>query len=85
MRHILVKQWKTFVAGLSAVMFLHAGTLSAQTQGTGNRVFHVNHIPFKMVFVKGGDMHDRDHGVRHGIFPVADVTGNGRCRDLREG
>ena len=31
-------------------------TLSAQTQGTGNRVFHVNQIPLKLVFVKGGDM-----------------------------
>ena len=31
-------------------------TLSAQTQGTGNRVFHVNRIPLKLVFVKGGDM-----------------------------
>ena len=30
--------------------------LSAQTQGTGNRVFHGNQIPLKLVFVKGGDM-----------------------------
>lgn len=79
MRHILVKQWKTFVAGLSAVMFLHAGTLSAQTQGTGNRVFHVNHIPFKMVFVKGGDMQlgcneNRDDSCKTTETPAHTVT-----------
>ena len=44
------------VVGLLAVLLANAGVLSAQSQGTGNRQFFVNHIPIKMVFVKGGEM-----------------------------
>lgn len=44
------------VLGLLAVLFANAGALSAQSPETGNRQFFVNHIPIKMVFVKGGEM-----------------------------
>ncbi len=41
---------------LVAAMVSCTAALSAQTQGPVNRVFTVNHIPIKMVFVKGGDL-----------------------------
>ena len=41
---------------LVAAMVSCTAVLSAQTQGPVNRVFTVNHIPIKMVFVKGGDL-----------------------------
>lgn len=79
MRNIFSKQWKTAVAGLVAAMFLHAGALSAQTQSTKNRVFHVNDIPFRMVFVKGGDLQlgcdeSRDDSCRAREIPPHTVT-----------
>jgi len=41
---------------LIVAMMSCVGVLSAQTQGTGNRVFTVNQTPLKMVFVQGGEM-----------------------------
>lgn len=60
---------------LIVAMMSCVGVLSAQTQGTGNRVFTVNHIPLKMVFVKGGDMrlgcdNSRDDSCRAEEIPV---------------
>ena len=65
--------------GLVAVVFSFAGMLSAQTQGTGNRVFTVNHIPLKMVFVKGGELQlgctaDRDDSCKARELPIHNVT-----------
>ena len=64
---------------LFAAMLLCAGALSAQTQGTGNRVFTVNHIPLKMVFVKGGDLQlgctaDRDDSCKAREIPNHTVS-----------
>lgn len=56
MKHIFAKHWKAAALGITALLVSCACALSAQTQGSGNRVFTVNHIPLKMVFVKGGDM-----------------------------
>ena len=79
MKHIFAKQWKEVAVGLVALMLSCAGVLSAQTQGTGNRVFTVNHIPLKMVFVKGGDMQlgctsDRDDSCRAREVPAHTVS-----------
>lgn len=54
-REILLNRKKVAVCFVVLALSF-AGVLSAQTQGTGNRVFTVNHIPLKMVFVKGGDL-----------------------------
>lgn len=51
----MIMKQKMVVLSFLAVAFSCAGVLSAQT-GSLNRVFTVNHIPIKMVFVKGGDM-----------------------------
>ena len=50
--------WKKAVLGILAIISVLAGRVSAQptTQGTGNRVFTVNRISFKMVYVKGGEL-----------------------------
>ena len=79
MKSILSKQWKMVAMGLFALMLSFAGVLSAQTQGTGNHVFTVNHIPLKMVFVKGGEMQlgckeDRDDSCAARETPVHTVT-----------
>jgi len=55
MKHSILK-WKVVAMGLLTMAFSCTGALSAQTQGSGNRVFTVNHVPLKMVFVKGGDL-----------------------------
>ena len=55
MKRISIKQ-KMLALWLFVAMVSCSGVLSAQTQGTGNRVFTVNHIPLKMVFVKGGEL-----------------------------
>lgn len=55
MKHSILK-WKAVAVGFLAMAFSGMGGLSAQTQGTGNRVFTVNHIALKMVFVQGGEM-----------------------------
>ena len=64
---------------LFALILSCAGTLSAQTQGTGNRVFTVNHVPLKLVFVKGGDMQlgcaeSRDDSCKPREIPPHTVT-----------
>ena len=79
MKRIFAKQCRTVALGLVAMMLSCAGVLSAQTQGTGNRVFTVNHIPLKMVFVKGGDMQlgctsDRDDSCRSREIPAHTVS-----------
>lgn len=70
---------KKVAVGLVAVVLSFAGMLSAQTQGTGNRVFTVNHIPLKMVFVKGGELQlgctaDRDDSCKVRELPIHNVT-----------
>lgn len=70
---------KKVAVGLVAVVLSFAGMLSAQTQGTGNRVFTVNHIPLKMVFVKGGELQlgctaDRDDSCKARELPIHNVT-----------
>lgn len=79
MKRIFAKHWKTVVFGLFALMFSGAGALSAQTQGSVNRVFNVNQVPLKMVFVKGGEMQlgcvdNRDDSCRARELPVHTVT-----------
>lgn len=81
MKHIFAKQWKTVASGLVAVILLGAGVLSAQTQepNPGNRVFTVNHIPLKLVFVKGGEMQlgcveSRDDSCKAREIPAHTVT-----------
>ena len=55
MKRVLTdRKWLVF--GLLALLFTYAETMSAQSQGTGNRQFYVNHVPIKMVFVEGGEM-----------------------------
>lgn len=80
MKHSILK-WKTVVVGLVAMAFSCTGVLSAQsqTQGTGNHVFTVNHIPLKMVFVKGGEMQlgcleNRDDSCHEREIPEHTVT-----------
>ena len=70
---------RVFPVWLFVAMLLCAGTLSAQTQGTGNRVFTVNHVPLKLVFVKGGDMQlgcaeSRDDSCKSREIPSHTVT-----------
>ena len=72
-------QQKMVALGVLAVMVAFAGALSAQTQGTGNRVFTVNHIPLKMVFVKGGELQlgcteNRDDSCKAREIPPHTVT-----------
>lgn len=79
MKRIFAKQWKAVAVGIVAMIALSAGVLSAQTQGTGNRVFTVNHIPLKMVYVKGGNMQlgctaGRDDSCKAGETPAHTVT-----------
>lgn len=79
MKHIFAKQWKVVAVGIIALFVSCAGTLSAQTQGSGNRVFTVNHVTLKMVFVKGGDMQlgcmeDRDDSCKSRETPAHTVT-----------
>lgn len=69
MKHRMLALW------LFAAIVSCACVLSAQTQGTGNRVFTVNHVPLKMVFVKGGEMQlgcnsVRDDSCMRGETPV---------------
>lgn len=49
-------QHKWLVLGLLALTLAYVKVLPAQTQGSGNRQFTVNHVPIKMVYVKGGEM-----------------------------
>ena len=79
MKRISQIQQKMVVLTLFALIFSCAGVLSAQTQGTGNRVFTVNHIPLKMVFVKGGNMQlgcteSRDDSCKAREIPCHTVT-----------
>lgn len=79
MKHMFAKQWKTVAIGLVAVMLSGTGALSAQSQATGNCVFTINHIPLKMVFVKGGEMQlgcvdNRDDSCRAREIPAHTVT-----------
>ena len=72
-------KWKTVVIGLFTMMISCAGVLFAQTQGTGNHIFTVNHIPLKMVFVKGGEMQlgcvtDQDDSCKADETPVHTVS-----------
>ncbi|MBO6079999.1 MAG: formylglycine-generating enzyme family protein [Bacteroidales bacterium] len=72
MKQKLVALW------LFAAMLSCAGLLSAQSQGTGNKIFTVNHIPIKMVFVKGGEMQlgctaSRDDSCMTGETPLHTV------------
>ena len=64
---------------LVAAMVSCTAALSAQTQGPVNRVFTVNHIPIKMVFVKGGDLElgcvaERDDSCKAKEVPSHNVT-----------
>ncbi len=70
---------KTTISWICVLTFFCAGVLSAQTQGTGNRVFTVNHVPLKMVFVKGGDLElgcvaERDDSCKAKEVPAHNVT-----------
>ena len=70
---------KLFVFGLFAIAIAFTDTLSAQTQDPVNRVFHVNHIPIKLVFVKGGDLQlgcdvNRDDSCKAREIPSHTVT-----------
>ncbi len=49
---------KMVLAGILSVVLWGVGALSAQptTQGTGNRIFKLKDISFKMVYVHGGEM-----------------------------
>lgn len=64
---------------LVAAMVSCTAALSAQTQGPVNRVFTINHIPLKMVFVKGGDLElgcveERDDSCKAKEVPAHNVT-----------
>ena len=79
MKRISQIQQKMVAVTLFALILSCAGTLSAQTQGTGNRVFTVNHVPLKLVFVKGGDMQlgcaeSRDDSCKPREIPPHTVT-----------
>ena len=79
MKRISQLQQKIVAMALFALLLSFAGALSAQTQGTGNRVFTVNHIPLKLVFVKGGDMQlgcteSRDDSCKAREVPTHTVT-----------
>lgn len=71
--------WKKNMWCLTAAVVTLLGAASAQSQGSGNRVFTVNRIPLKMVFVKGGEMTlgceaSRDDSCRAEEIPVHTVT-----------
>ena len=76
---MLLIKWKIVAVCFLASVFSFAGVLTAQTQGTGNRVFTINHVPLKMVFVKGGDLQlgcsaDRDDSCKARELPSHNVT-----------
>ena len=56
MKLIKLIERKIVVVCFAAMTVFSMGMLSAQTEGSLNRVFHVNKIPIKMVFVKGGNL-----------------------------
>ena len=79
MKRISEIKLKTAISWIFVLTFFCASVLSAQTQGSGNRVFTVNRIPLKMVFVKGGDLQlgctaDRDDSCRTEELPIHTVT-----------
>ena len=72
-------KWKIVAVCFLTSVFSFAGVLTAQTQGTGNRVFTINHVPLKMVFVKGGDLElgcvaERDDSCKAKEVPAHNVT-----------
>ena len=78
-RELLLLKWKKGAVCFVAFVLSFAGVLTAQTQGTGNRVFTVNHVPLKMVFVKGGDLElgcvaERDDSCKAKEVPAHNVT-----------
>ena len=79
MRHLFDIKLKMVALWFLTTMFSCVITLSAQTQGTGNRVFTINHVPLKMVFVKGGDLElgcvaERDDSCKAKEVPAHNVT-----------
>ena len=79
MKNISNIKWNVAVLGLFVLIASCVGTLPAQTQVTGNRIFHVNNVPIKMVFVKGGNLQlgctsERDDSCRTAEVPSHSVT-----------
>lgn len=79
MKNISNIKWNVAVLGLFVLIASCVGKLPAQTQVTGNRIFHVNNVPIKMVFVKGGNLQlgctsERDDSCRTAEVPSHSVT-----------